>query len=326
MRGVTLIRVVRARNPIYAEPMQGAMSARIRLKRPIHTLRPGMEAWPEALADLRDSPTELFIAGSLPVSRQSVAIVGTRYADEDGLQFARQLARELSRAGAVIVSGGAAGIDSAAHLGALDAGGKTVAVLATGLIDAYPKQNASLFATIAETGALVCETEVRRANGGWIFLRRNRLIAALAQTVVVVQAPYRSGALATARVARLLKRRVFAVPSAPWNVRGTGCLELLRSGAEICASAADILSLPTRVLRHAGDDSQGPVKDANDLNSLGSGAQSVWKHLRWGPCHPDGIAAALDMKAAEVQEALLTLVLSGLCRQRADGNYVASGS
>ena len=302
------------------------MSARIRLKRPIHTLLPGTEAWPAALADLRDAPEQLFVAGSLPVGSQAVAIVGTRYADEDGLQFARQLARELSRAGAVIVSGGAAGIDSAAHLGALDAGGKTVAILATGLIDAYPKQNASLFATIAETGALVCETERRSAQGGWIFLRRNRLIAALAQTVVVVQAPHRSGALATARIARLLKRKVFAVPSAPWNVRGTGCLQLLRSGAEICASAADILSLPTRVLDERSDASQDPVKDANDLNSLGSGAQTVWKHLRWGPCHPDGIAAALDMKAAEVQEALLTLMLCGLCRQRADGNYVASSS
>lgn len=278
------------------------------------------------MADLGDSPKQLFVAGCLPVASQSVAIVGTRYADDDGLQFARQLSFELSRAGAVIVSGGAAGIDTAAHLGALDAGGKTVAILATGLVDAYPRQNARLFATIAETGALVCEREGRRGSGGWIFLRRNRLIAALAQTVVVVQAPYRSGALATARVALSLKRRVFAVPSAPWNVRGTGCLQLLRSGAEICASAADILSLPTRVRGELSDEPQRLVKDANDLNSLGSGAQLVWKHLRWGPCHPDGIAAALDMKAAEVQEALLTLVLRGLCRQRADGNYVASGS
>ena len=302
------------------------MSARIPLKRPIYTLHPGSEKWPAGLADLRDSPDQLFVAGSLPDADQRVAIVGTRFADADGLEFARQLARELSRAGAVIVSGGAAGIDSAAHLGALDAGGKTVAVLATGLINAYPKQNAKLFATIAENGALVCETEGRRASGGWIFLRRNRLIAALAQTVVVVQAPSRSGALATARVALTLKRRVFAVPSAPWSVRGTGCLQLLRSGAEICASAADILSLPTRGLGDASDESQGPVKDANDLNGLGSGTQAVWEHLRWGPCHPDGIADALDMKAAEVQEALLTLVLRGLCRQRADGNYVASGS
>lgn len=303
-----------------------AMSARIVLKQPIRPLQPDDEAWPRGFSDLPDRPARVFVAGTMPLaSDQVVAIVGTRYADEDGLHFARQLAGDLSRAGAVIVSGGAAGIDSAAHHGALEAGGRTVAVLATGLIDAYPKQNARLFAAIAETGALVCETEGRFAASGWIFLRRNRLIAALAQTVVVVQAPRRSGALSTARVALKLRRRVLAVPSAPWNVRGTGCLELLRSGAEICASAADILSLPTRGLWGRSGDAQTPVKDANDLKALGFGAQAVWKHLRWGPCHPDGIAAALDMKAAEVQEALLTLVLCGLCRQRADGNYVASG-
>jgi DNA processing protein len=266
----------------------------------------------------------LFVAGTLPEASQTVAIVGTRYAAEDGLAFARRLACELSAAGAVIVSGGAAGIDSAAHLGALDAGGKTVAVLATGLVDAYPRHNARLFATIAESGALVCETDRPPARGGWIFLRRNRLIAALAQVVVVVQAPQRSGALATARLARELKRRVFAVPSAPWDPRGTGCLQLLKAGAGICASAADILSLPTRELGERSKKPLTPGKDANDLNGLGSGAQMVLRHLRWGACHPDGIAAALDMKAAEVQEALLTLVLCGLCRQRADGNYVAS--
>lgn len=304
-----------------------AMSARIVLKQPIRSLQPGSADWPKSFAHLPDRPVRLFVAGTLPTaSDQVVAIVGTRYADDDGLQFAHRLARDLSRAGAVIVSGGASGIDSAAHRGALDAGGRTVAVLATGLIDAYPKQNARLFAEIAESGALMCETEGRSAAAGWIFLRRNRLIAALAQTVVIVQAPRRSGALATARIAFALKRRVFAVPSAPWSVRGTGCLQLLKSGAEICASAADILSLPTRALWGRSDEAQRPVKDANDLNTLGPGAQSVWKHLQWGPCHPDGIAAALDMKAAEVQEALLTLVLCGLCRQRADGNYVASGS
>lgn len=300
------------------------MSARIQLPGPIEALVPGTPGWPQALADLPDCPERLFLAGSLPAASHRVAIVGTRYADEDGLAFARKLARELAGAGALIISGGAAGIDSAAHLGALDAGGKTVAVLATGLVDAYPRNNAKLFATIAASGALVCETD-RPARDGWIFLRRNRLIAALAQTVVVVQAPQRSGALATARLARKLKRRVFAVPSAPWNPRGTGCLQLLRGGAEICSSAADILSLPTRGLGEPSKRSQIPVKDANDLNSLGPGARAVLRQLRWGACHPDGIATALDMKAAEVQEALLTLVLCGLCRQRADGNYVASG-
>jgi DNA processing protein len=302
------------------------MSARIRLQAPIRTLTRSSPDWPAGLCDLHDCPERLFVAGALPKASTTIAIVGTRYANEDGLRFARQLARDLTVAGALVVSGGAAGVDSAAHLGALDAGGSTVAVLATGLIDAYPKQNAGLFARVALSGALMCETERRGAGGGWIFLRRNRLIAALAQVVVVVQAPHRSGALATARLARGLKRRIFTVPSAPWDVRGTGCLQLLKGGAEICASAADILSLPARGLGEPVHAPQRPVKDSNDLNSLGISARSVWRHLQWGPCHPDEIATSLDMKAAEVQEALLALMLSGLCRQRADGNYVASGS
>jgi len=305
------------------------MSARIPFNGAIRVVTPADPDWPAGLTDLPDPPAQLLVRGTRPSFRSAVAIVGTRYASEDGLAFARKLARTLSAAGIVVVSGGAAGIDSAAHLGALDGGTPTGAVLATGLIDAYPKQNTKLFAAVARNGVLMCEHDRKPQARGWIFLRRNRLIAALAQALVVVQAPVRSGALATARLAIGLKRRVFAVPSAPWDPRGTGCLQLLRRGAEICSSAADILSLPT--LEHAGHggrftEAHSPVKDANDLHNLGPSARHVWRHLRRGACHPDGISTALDMKAGEVQEALLTLVLCGLCRQRADGNYVASGS
>jgi len=306
--------------------MLRCMSARIDLAEPIQTLLPGCSHWPAQLNDLRDPPQRLYLAGSPPPWVDAVAIVGTRYASEDGTRFARELACALAAAGVVIVSGGAAGIDTAAHLGALDAGGVTVAVLATGLVDAYPSGNAGLFAKIARSGSLVCEQRGRSGAGGWQFLRRNRLIAAVARAVVVVQAPHRSGALATARLAIQLKRRVFAVPAAPWDPRGTGCLQLLKGGADVCASAADILSLATPGLWDAAGAQRRPVKNANDLQDLGTAARAVLRVLRRGPCHPDGITTTLDMKAAEVQEALLTLELRGLCRQRADGNYVASSS
>jgi DNA processing protein len=306
--------------------MLRCMSARIPLANPIRKLTPGCAEWPSGLSDLRDPPAQLYCAGAIPALPRAVAIVGTRYANDDGLRFARTLGRELAAAGVVVVSGGAAGIDTAAHLGALDAGGATVAVLATGLIDAYPKENAKLFAEIARGGALLCESEQRRSGASWLFLRRNRLIAALAQVAVVVQAPARSGALATARLAIELKRPVFAVPSAPWDPRGTGCLQLLRNGAEICASSVDILSLATPGLWDGPRAQRKPVKHTYDFKALGPAAQAVWQALRRGPCHPDGIATALDMTAAEVQEALLTLVIAGLCKQGADGNYVVSSS
>lgn len=306
--------------------MLGCMSARIVLTEPIQTLTPGTPTWPKALDELDDPPRQLYLAGRMPALTDAVAIVGTRHANEDGLRFARGLARELAAAGLVIVSGGAAGIDTAAHVGALDAGGASLAVLATGLAEAYPKQNAALFSKMAQTAGLVCEQQGRSGAGGWQFLRRNRLIAAIARVVVVVQAPHRSGALSTARAAIKLKRRVFAVPSAPWDPRGTGCLQLLKDGAGVCASAADILSLAAPGLRGGSGRQRKPVTTTNDPDSLGPTVRAVLRVLRLGPCHPDGITTTLDMKAAEVHEALLTLELLGLCKQRADGNYVARSS
>jgi len=307
--------------------MLSFMSARILLNEAPRRLTRQCPEWPQGLADLAEPPAQLFVGGQLPPLAHSVAIVGTRAADEEACRFTRQLARELAQAGAVIVSGGAAGIDGEAHRGALEVGGRTVAILALGLHRAYPAQHAPLFAQIARSGALLCETEVQPEPArGYLFLRRNRLIAALADTLVVVQAPYKSGALSTAREAKRLKRHVFAVPAAPWDLRGTGCLELLRTGTEICSSAADILSVaglgrPARV-----GAARKSRKNVSDNDGLAKEVRSVWRVARNGPVHPDQISATLDMPAAEVQEALLTLLLLGLCRQRADGTYVACGS
>ena len=302
------------------------MSARILLNEAPRRLDPHGDPWPLCLSELREPPEQLFAAGELPPLAHAVAIVGTRHASEDARQFTRQLARELAGAGAVIVSGGAAGIDAEAHRGALEAGGKTVAILAMGLRDAYPAQHAPLFSEIARSGVLLCESAGKPAGaGGYFFLRRNRLIAALARVVVVVQAPYKAGALSTAREAKILKRRVFAVPAAPWDVRGTGCLELLRTGTEICSSAGDILSVAGLGPRGSAVQARRPGRNHNEIKGLAAEVRSVWREVQLGAVHPDQLSAMLDMPAAEVQEALLTLLLRGLCRQRADGTYVASG-
>jgi DNA processing protein len=303
------------------------MSARIPLNEVPRRLVTGSPQWPHGLNGLREPPAQLYALGELPPLDHAIAIVGTRYASDDACRFARELARELAAAGAVIVSGGAAGIDGEAHRGALEAGGRTVAILATGLRDAYPAQHASLFAQIARSGVLLCESEGKPPGaGGYLFLRRNRLIAALARAVVVVQAPYKSGALSTAHEAKILKRQVFAVPAAPWDIRGTGCLELLRTGTEICSSARDILSVAGLGSRGRSGQARRPINKNNEIKGLAAQVRSVWRQVQLGAVHPDQISATLDMPAAEVQEALLTLLLRGLCRQRADGTYmVASG-
>jgi DNA processing protein len=302
--------------------------ARIPLVDPPRTLLPTDTLWPVSLADLNDPPAELRVAGSLPDLSRAVAIVGTRFADDDALAFTRALAADLAAAGEVVVSGGAAGIDAAAHEGALSGGGQTIAVLATGLEHAYPARHAPLFGRIARSGALLSEwTGGAAPSSGWLFLRRNRLVAALAPVVVIVQAPARSGALSTARWAKRLKRRVLVVPAAPWDARGTGCLELLLAGAEICTSVEDILSLapldgPVRGRRGR----RGSRKKSRDDERLPVQSRRVYGWLRGRRAHPDEISAALDMPAAEVQEALLTLMLSGMCQQRADGAYEKTAS
>jgi DNA processing protein len=301
--------------------------ARIHLDSAPRALQPSEGAWPEGLRDLPDPPASLTIAGTLPELTDAVAIVGTRHADEEALQFAEALAGELARAGRTVISGGAHGIDAAAHAGALAAGGATIAVLAAGFQRAYPAAHAPLFETIARTGALICEMPNEQSPRAWMFLRRNRLIAALAGTVVVVQAPARSGALSTARWARRLGRRLLAVPAPPLDPRGTGCLQLLRSGAEICTSAADVLSLaPFRVPepRSGRERTSNSSEIGKDHGALSPQAQAVWECLRGRVWHPDQISLALDMPAAEVQEALLTLMLAGLCRQKADGSYATN--
>lgn len=296
--------------------------ARIVLPGPITPIGRGEAAWPAGFDDLQAaSPGAIYVGGELPAFTGAIAIVGSRYADRDALAFTHKLSSELALAGRVVVSGGADGVDAAAHEGCLAAGGSTVAVLATGLLRAYPAHRAPLFAEIAREGALVCESVNPSRVGAWSFLRRNRLIAALADCVIVVQAPERSGALSTAGWANSLKRKLFAVPAAPWDARGAGGLALLRSGAQICTSVKDVLSLPARPAEQPLLPGVGQCSKLNDDEGLLEPMRSLWRALRGGPKHPDELGVSLDMPAARVQEGLLTLILMGRSRRCADGSY-----
>lgn len=296
--------------------------ARIVLPGPITPIARGHVAWPSGFDDLPNScPAAIYVGGELPALAGAVAIVGSRYADPDAIAFTHKLSSELALAGRVVVSGGADGVDAAAHEGALAVGGPTVAVLATGLMRAYPAHRAPLFAEIARDGALVCEAVDPSRVGPWSFLYRNRLIAALAECVVVVQAPARSGALSTARWAKSLKRKLLAVPAAPWDPRGAGGLALLRSGAQICTSVKDVLSLPARPAEQTLLPGVGQCSKLKDDEGLLEPMRSLWRALVAGPKHPDELGVSLDMPAARVQEGLLTLILMGRSRRCADGSY-----
>jgi DNA processing protein len=205
--------------------------------RPLFTIEPG---YPPLLAHIDVAPPLLYVRGSTDLfDRPTVAIVGSRQASAAGSKMARDLAGELGRAGVVVISGLARGIDAAAHQASLATG--TVAVLAGGLDIIYPPENAALHEAIAERGCLLTEMAPGFQPRAQDFPRRNRLISGISQGVVVVEAARRSGTLITARFAAEQGREVFAIPGHPLDPRAEGTNQLLKDGATFTTSADDIL-------------------------------------------------------------------------------------
>lgn len=202
----------------------------------------GDEGWPASLRALSDEPDVLFVRGDPAVAREpAVAIVGTRECTAGGADRARRLAATLAEAGWSVVSGLARGIDTAAHRGALDSEGATIAVLGCGPDVAYPSENRALQEEIAATGLLVSEFAPGVEPRSKHFPRRNRILAALAGAVVVVESRLRSGALVTARHALDQGKEMFAIPGAPGTPEAAGPLQLLRHGARLIRHAEDLL-------------------------------------------------------------------------------------
>lgn len=198
--------------------------------------------YPATLREIPDPPAVLYVQGEiLPQDGLAVAIVGTRHATHYGRQTARRLSSTLARAGVTVVSGLARGIDSEAHAGALEGGGRTIAVLGSGLLNIYPAENKDLAQRISCQGAVISEnaTQAKPLRGS--FPRRNRIITGLCQGVVVVEAGDRSGALISARLSMEQGREVFAVPGRVDSRSSRGCHRLIRDGAKLVETADDIL-------------------------------------------------------------------------------------
>jgi len=208
---------------------------------PRETLRRGAPGYPAALLDLSDPPDALYVRGALPDPLRAVAIVGSRASTPYGRERARVLAADLARLGWAVVSGLARGIDAAAHEGALEASGVTAAVLPAGLDVITPRSHEDLAARIAARGALVSEYDAEMWPWPGTFLRRNRLIAALASATVVVEAAERSGALSTAAATRRLGRPLLAVPGDADRPSAQGCFALIRDGARVCLGVRDVI-------------------------------------------------------------------------------------
>lgn len=279
------------------------------------TIRPGDGEYPDRLARLADHPVELRVRGALGRAPHRVALVGARVVDEYGEDLARTLAVGLARAGVSVVSGGARGVDAAAHRGALEAGGHTVAVLGTGVDVCYPAEHRGLYREIlAAGGALISELPDGARGLRHHFPARNRIVAGLCEAVVVVRARETSGALITASWARSQGARLFAVPGDVRDDLSAGPLALLRSGAAVAASAADILA-------GLGLGAPAPAQQAlPGVDEVGADGAALLRVLTRRPRHADEVAHAAGLGPGATLAGLLALELGGLCEQR-PGHY-----
>ena len=284
-------------------------------------LDPGADGYPAMLGELRSCPDPLFVLGDPDVLQlPAIAIVGSRNPTSGGRDNAYRFARHLARTGFVIVSGLAEGIDAAAHEGALDADGHTVAVVGHGLDRIYPAANSSLAERILAEGALVSEypigTPPRRAN----FPQRNRIISGLSLGTLVVEAARRSGSLITARTAGEQGREVFAIPGSIHNPMAKGCHQLIRQGARLVESADDILSeLGPLVSGLMENLSEATV--SNDTDDQDEDYVRLLNALGFDPQTPEDLAAKTTLTIEQVSSMLLILELQGQVESLPGGSF-----
>ncbi len=282
------------------------------------------DQYPTRLAEIYDPPLVLFTRGQLLEQDQHcVAIVGTRRPTPYGLRMAEKFGRELGARGITVVSGLAAGIDAAAHRGAIDAGGRTIAVLGCGVDVIYPKQNADLYDTIANNGVVMTQFEMGAEPRGTHFPVRNRIISGLSLGTLVVEAPVQSGALITARQAAEQGREVFAVPGQLDIRNSAGPHALIREGAKLVETVEDILvelQVPAQArqaqaappLRETA--AEAPQPAAAPVKPEPS-ESNVLRALSPNGSHVDEIAATCRMSISEALSSLTLLELKGLVRQ-----------
>lgn len=279
----------------------------------------GDAAYPRTLLDIHDPPVVLYIKGDPAyLNNPCLAIVGARSATPQGHATATAFARSLSTTGFTIISGLALGIDAAAHEGALDGPGSTVAVIGTGADRIYPARNEELARRIADRGAIVSEFPLGTPAVAHNFPRRNRLIAGLSQGVLVVEAALGSGSLITARLATEQGREVFAIPGSIHSPLSKGCHRLIRDGAKLVETAEDILEeLP---LRH-GHAAEQHAEPLSTEVSMDSGVSGVLDALGHDPTDVDTLAQRCGLTTDALYAILLPMELDGQVARLPGGRF-----
>ena len=297
------------------------------------------EDFPLMLTEGITPPPVLFLRGNTALlQRPAVAVVGSRHATPQALRIARDFGEAISEQEIAVVSGMAAGIDAAAHQGALAGAGGTIAVWGTGIDRIYPPANKNLAYQIAERGLIVSEFPLDTRPLAGNFPRRNRIIAALAQAVLVVEAAPESGSLITARLAAEMGREVMAVPGSIDNPHSKGCHKLIKEGAKLVECLDDILQECPQLLQKAPVSSYSIYKETDESSAKGateplqtadrpsetadeSGKDELFAAMGYDPVHPDSLAQSLGLPAADVYARLLELELDGQIAAMTGGRY-----
>ncbi len=279
---------------------------------------PGDAEWPTQLDDLGDeTPFGLWVLGASNLrllALRSLALVGARAATQYGVRTASVLASDVAQRGWCVVSGGAYGIDAAAHRGALAVGASTIVVLASGVDHPYPATHAALFEQCRTSGLLISEAPPAEPARRWRFLARNRVIAALTRGTVVVEAAHRSGALNTARCAADLGREVFGVPGLISSTASAGVHALIRSGATLVSSADDVISAVK------GDESATQFDVAGAISRLGVESGATFQTVvAAGSASVADLANRLGVSQPDITADLAGLELAGLVERHTGG-------
>lgn len=273
--------------------------------------------YPPLLRETPEPPLLLFVQGTLTRRDElAVAIVGTRGCTPYGLMLAERLAGDLARRGFTIVSGMAAGIDAAAHEGALSAGGRTIAVMATGMDITFPASHKDLRRRLGESGAVVTERPWGTPPLPEAFPIRNRIVAGMTLGTIVVEAPAKSGALITARLAGEFGREVFAVPGSVDSPLSRGCHQLIKDGAGLVEVAEDIVDGLGILLEAV------PAQRPRPEVAVSGDEQAVLDALTYQPRHVDEVVSGSSLAAAQVNAALMLLEIKGLIKRFPGNTYV----
>ncbi len=275
------------------------------------------DSYPPLLREIHDPPAILYVRGKLPTN-DCLAIVGSRRATPPGLSLTRNLAATLARHNICIVSGLARGVDSAAHYGALDVNGATIAVLGCGIDRVYPPENSKLFQQIPVANAIITEYPPGAPPLAGHFPGRNRIISGLSRGVLIVEATEKSGSLITGDFALEQGRELFAIPGALHLANSKGTNRLLKEGAQLVTEAQDII----QTLWPDRPTIKQQIKQNTFANQLTDSVAKVYQLISYEPSHSDEIARECGLTPMELSAILLDLELRGGIKQLPGNNYI----